>query len=75
MLAITELLPKVQKQQASSASSANSAIIDMLRSANLADILPKHAPLSPRKFMVSIHYIALPLGHCLTRACSGRMPR
>ncbi|KAI1787945.1 high-temperature-induced dauer-formation protein-domain-containing protein [Ganoderma leucocontextum] len=53
MLVITELLPKVQKQQASSASSANSAIIDMLRSANLDDILPKNTPLSPRKFMWS----------------------
>ena len=54
MLTITELLPKVQKQQAASASSANSAIIDMLRSANLDDILPKNTPLFPRKFMVSI---------------------
>ncbi|TBU66059.1 high-temperature-induced dauer-formation protein-domain-containing protein [Dichomitus squalens] len=53
LLVISELLPKVQKQQAASGASANSAIIDMLRSANLDDVLPKNVPLSPRKFMWS----------------------
>ena len=53
MLVITELLPKVQNLQASlNATTANSAIIDMLRSANIDHVLPKAAPLSPRRFMV-----------------------
>ena len=55
MLVISELLPKVQKSQASlSATTANSAIIDMLRSANLDHVLPKPGPLTPRRFLVSV---------------------
>ncbi|KAI0670599.1 high-temperature-induced dauer-formation protein-domain-containing protein [Trametes maxima] len=54
MLVISELLPKVQGLQTSlSAASANSAIVDMLRSANLSQVLPKPPPLSPRRFMWS----------------------
>ena len=54
MLVISELLPKVQNLQASlNATTANSAIIDMLRSANLEHVLPKAPPLTPRKFQVS----------------------
>ncbi|KAH9946300.1 high-temperature-induced dauer-formation protein-domain-containing protein [Epithele typhae] len=54
MLVIAELLPKVQSLQNSlSATTANSAIIDLLRSANVEHALPKAPPLSPRRFMWS----------------------
>ncbi|KAI0637201.1 high-temperature-induced dauer-formation protein-domain-containing protein [Trametes polyzona] len=54
MLVISELLPKVQNLQSSlSAATATSAITDMLRSANLDQVLPKPPPLSPRRFMWS----------------------
>ncbi|TFK90942.1 hypothetical protein K466DRAFT_542519, partial [Polyporus arcularius HHB13444] len=54
MLVISELLPKVQNLQASlNATTANSAIIDLVRSANLDHVLPKAPPLSPRKFQWS----------------------
>ena len=57
MLVITELLSKVQNLQASlNATTANSAIIDMLRSANLDHALPKALPLAPRRFMVCISF-------------------
>ena len=53
MLVISELLPKVQNLQASlNATTANSAIIDMLRSVNLSHVLPKPGPIAPRRFMV-----------------------
>ncbi|OBZ75142.1 hypothetical protein A0H81_04548 [Grifola frondosa] len=54
MLAISELLPKVQGLQASlNTPSANTAIIDLLRSASLEQTLPKPPPLAPRRFMWS----------------------
>ncbi|KAI9064204.1 hypothetical protein FKP32DRAFT_1757516 [Trametes sanguinea] len=54
MLAISELLPKVQNLQSSlSGASASNAIIDLLRNANLDQVLPKPPPLSPRRFMWS----------------------
>ncbi|KAJ2975086.1 hypothetical protein NUW54_g11786 [Trametes sanguinea] len=54
MLVISELLPKVQNLQSSlSGASANNAIIDLLRNANLDQVLPKPQPLSPRRFMWS----------------------
>ncbi|EIW60587.1 uncharacterized protein TRAVEDRAFT_119582 [Trametes versicolor FP-101664 SS1] len=54
MLVISELLPKVQNLQSSlSAATATSAITDMLRSANLDQVLPKPPALSPRRFMWS----------------------
>ena len=54
MLVISELLAKMQNLQSSlSAANANSAIMDLLRSANLDQVLPKPPPLSPRRFMVS----------------------
>lgn len=53
MIVISELLPKIQNLQASfSGSNANSAIIDLLRSANIEQSLPELPPLSPRRFMV-----------------------
>ena len=53
MLVISELLPKVQNLQSSlSGASASNAIIDLLRNANLDQVLPKPPPLSPRRFMV-----------------------
>ncbi|CDO70695.1 hypothetical protein BN946_scf184798.g10 [Trametes cinnabarina] len=54
MLVISELLPKVQSLQSSlSGASASNAIIDLLRTANLDQVLPKPPPLSPRRFMWS----------------------
>ncbi|KAI8998843.1 high-temperature-induced dauer-formation protein-domain-containing protein [Trametes punicea] len=54
MLVISELLPKVQNLQSSlSGASASNAIIDLLRNANLDQVLPKPSPLSPRRFMWS----------------------
>ncbi|KAI0807242.1 high-temperature-induced dauer-formation protein-domain-containing protein [Fomes fomentarius] len=54
MLVISELLTKVQNLQASlNATTANSAIIDMLRSVNIDHVLPKPGPLAPRRFMWS----------------------
>ncbi|KAI0747903.1 high-temperature-induced dauer-formation protein-domain-containing protein [Daedaleopsis nitida] len=54
MLVISELLPKVQSLQASlNATTANSAIIDMLRSVNLDHVLPKAGPIAPRRFIWS----------------------
>lgn len=59
MLVISELLPKVQNLQSSlSAATATSAITDMLRSANLDQVLPKPPALSPRRFMVNFHILA-----------------
>ncbi|KAI0362682.1 hypothetical protein OH77DRAFT_1500300 [Trametes cingulata] len=54
MLVISELLPKVQNLQSSfSGTNASTAITDMLRSANLDQVLPKPPPLSPRRFQWS----------------------
>ncbi|KAI0831071.1 high-temperature-induced dauer-formation protein-domain-containing protein [Trametes gibbosa] len=54
LLVISELLPKVQSLKSSlSAATATSAITDMLRSANLDQVLAKPPPLSPRRFMWS----------------------
>lgn len=53
LLVISELLPKVQNLKSSlSAATATSAITDMLRSANVDQVLAKPPPLSPRRFMV-----------------------
>ncbi|OCH95639.1 hypothetical protein OBBRIDRAFT_745433 [Obba rivulosa] len=53
MLAITELLPKVQELQASKTANANTAIIDLIRNANLEHSLPRPPPVAPRRFMWS----------------------
>ena len=76
MLVISELLPKVQNLQSSlSGASASNAIIDLLRNANLDQVLPKPPPLSPRRFMVR----HLPYSMCISGlfelAYSGRTPR
>ena len=70
MLVIAELLPKVQSLQASlSTTTANSAIIDMLRSANLDHVLPTATPLAPRPFMVCRIVHLLVLSHVCTNEC------
>ncbi|EKM55702.1 uncharacterized protein PHACADRAFT_256512 [Phanerochaete carnosa HHB-10118-sp] len=51
MIVTSELYPKIQGLQSSlSGPTANSAIVDLLRSAALQEHLPKSPPLSPRRF-------------------------
>ncbi|KAG8687391.1 hypothetical protein FRC08_011985, partial [Ceratobasidium sp. 394] len=53
-IAIAELSPKIQELQANgSRASSTAAILDLLRSANLSDVLPPIGPLAPRKFQWS----------------------
>lgn len=54
MLVISELLPKVQELQTSlNPTNVNGAVVDLIRSTNLAHVLPKPPPLAPRRFIVS----------------------
>ncbi|KAI0340618.1 hypothetical protein BDW22DRAFT_1360028 [Trametopsis cervina] len=51
MIVTSELYPKIQGLQSSlSGSTANTAIVDLLRSATLEQHLPKPGPLNPRRF-------------------------
>ncbi|KAI0078173.1 hypothetical protein K474DRAFT_1683933 [Panus rudis PR-1116 ss-1] len=51
LILCSELVPKVQELKSSlNGANANSAIIDLLRSANLEHLLPPPPPLNPRKF-------------------------
>lgn len=53
LLLCSELVPKVSELQASlSPATANTAIMDLLRSANLDQQLPAPPVLSPRRFVV-----------------------
>ncbi|KAG8742998.1 hypothetical protein FRC10_000568 [Ceratobasidium sp. 414] len=53
-IAIAELSPKIQELQANgNRASSTAAILDLLRSANLSDVLPPLGPLAPRKFQWS----------------------
>lgn len=54
MIVTSELYPKIQELQSSfSGTTANTAIVDLLRSANLEQHLPKPVSLNPRRFAVS----------------------
>ncbi|KAF9818909.1 hypothetical protein IEO21_02447 [Rhodonia placenta] len=54
MLVISELLPKVQELQTSlNPTNVNGAVVDLIRSTNLAHVLPKPPPLAPRRFIWS----------------------
>ncbi|KAK7693228.1 hypothetical protein QCA50_002794 [Cerrena zonata] len=54
LLLCSELVPKVSELQASlNPANANTAIMDLLRSANLEQELPAPTPLSPRRFVWS----------------------
>lgn len=54
MIVTSELYPKIQELQSSlSGPTANTAIVDLLRSATLEQHLPKPPALSPRRFAVS----------------------
>ncbi|THU95339.1 hypothetical protein K435DRAFT_755788 [Dendrothele bispora CBS 962.96] len=53
MLAISELLPKIQRMQASHKTNSASAIFDFLSEVDLKEVLPPTPPLNPRKFMWS----------------------
>ncbi|KAI0083976.1 high-temperature-induced dauer-formation protein-domain-containing protein [Irpex rosettiformis] len=52
MIVTSELYPKIQELQSSlSGPTANTAIVDLLRSANLEEHLPRLASLNPRRFV------------------------
>ncbi|KAK7472605.1 hypothetical protein VKT23_000718 [Stygiomarasmius scandens] len=53
MLLISELLPKIQRMQASHKTNSASAIFDFLSEVDLKDVLPPVPPLNPRRFMWS----------------------
>lgn len=54
MLIISELFPKVQELQAARhKSNPTAAIIDLLRSINLSNVLPPAPAPTPRRFIVS----------------------
>ena len=55
MIVTSELYPKIQGLQSSlSGTTANTAIVDLLRSAALQEHLPKPGALTPRRFAVSL---------------------
>ena len=57
MIVTSELYPKIQELQSSlSGPTANTAIVDLLRSANLEQHLQKPGSLNPRRFVVSGFY-------------------
>lgn len=53
LVAISELLPKVQEVQPLNNAGPSKAVLDLLRHASLKDVLPVHVH-TPRKFQVSI---------------------
>jgi len=52
MLVISELLPKIQELQASRKANSTSAILELLSSVDIKNVLPEAPPLTPRRFMV-----------------------
>ncbi|GHJ86806.1 hypothetical protein NliqN6_3208 [Naganishia liquefaciens] len=53
LVAISELLPKIQEIQPLSSAGPNRAVLDYLRNASLKDVLPMHVH-NPRKFQWSV---------------------
>lgn len=54
LVAISELLPKVQALQDPKSSGPSTAVIGLLHSASLADVLPPCGPVVPRRFQWSL---------------------
>ena len=52
MLVISELLPQVQELQGSRKANSTSAVLELLSSVNLKNVLPEVPPLTPRRFLV-----------------------
>lgn len=51
LVAISELLPKIQDSQ-SRAGAPSSKVFNLLKSADLSDVLPPKPPIIPRRFQV-----------------------
>lgn len=62
LLAISELLPKVQELQPATTPGPSRNVINYLRSATLVDVLPPHPAHNPRHFHVSSLNILRPGG-------------
>ncbi len=61
MIVGSELFPRIQELQSSlSGPTANTAIVDLLRSASLEHHLPKPPPLNPRRFAVRLSMFPVP---------------
>ena len=75
MLVISELLPTVQELQASRKANSSSAILELLSSVNLKNVLPEVPPLTPRRFMVKNSLTLTHRPQCTHSQASGPMPR
>lgn len=75
MLVISELLPTVQELQASRKANSTSAILELLSSVNLKNVLPEVPPMTPRRFMVKNSLTLTDPPRCTHSQASGPMLR